>query len=180
MKATFERLGVTSMIDYQMTVHPLGGAAMGKVCDTYGRVNGYKGLYVVDSALIPAGTPSDPLLLRRVLAVRRMGQSGAASEAQSLASRFAASRARGDRVHLREEARFALEVRGDAQSSRVLAAENWKIQKEAADARIALEAALASGDATSARDVLAWIAKHGLEGDRITALRVRLAKARST
>jgi cholesterol oxidase len=35
------------------TYHPLGGASMGKVCDTYGRVNGYKGLYVVDAALMP-------------------------------------------------------------------------------------------------------------------------------
>ncbi|MEO7744054.1 MAG: tetratricopeptide repeat protein [Usitatibacter sp.] len=130
------------------------------------------------AALIPAGTPSDPLLLRRVLAVRRQGQAGAASETESLASRFAASRARGDRVHLREEARFALEVRGDARAARELAAENWKNQKEAADARIALEAALAAGEPASAGEVLAWIEAHGLEGDRIAALRARLAKAR--
>ncbi|MCM0592435.2 MAG: GMC oxidoreductase [Gloeotrichia echinulata DVL01] len=28
----------------------------GKVCDYYGRVKGYKGLYVVDGALIPGAT----------------------------------------------------------------------------------------------------------------------------
>lgn len=35
------------------TYHPLGGAAMGSVCDTFGRVRNAPGLYVVDSALIP-------------------------------------------------------------------------------------------------------------------------------
>jgi cholesterol oxidase len=35
------------------TYHPLGGAEMGKVCDTRGRVKGYEGLYVVDAALLP-------------------------------------------------------------------------------------------------------------------------------
>ncbi|QSJ19105.1 GMC family oxidoreductase [Nostoc sp. UHCC 0702] len=36
--------------------HPLGGAVLGKACDLYGRVIGYRGLYVVDSALIPGST----------------------------------------------------------------------------------------------------------------------------
>ncbi|WP_218024854.1 GMC oxidoreductase [Nocardia pseudovaccinii] len=35
------------------TYHPLGGAAIGSVCDTAGRVLGQKGLYVMDGALIP-------------------------------------------------------------------------------------------------------------------------------
>lgn len=35
------------------TWHPLGGAAMGAVCDLSGRVHGQKGLYVVDGALLP-------------------------------------------------------------------------------------------------------------------------------
>lgn len=38
------------------TWHPLGGAVMGAVCDTYGRVSGQRGLYVVDGALIPGNT----------------------------------------------------------------------------------------------------------------------------
>ena len=35
------------------TWHPLGGAAMGAVCDLAGRVHGQRGLYVIDGALIP-------------------------------------------------------------------------------------------------------------------------------
>lgn len=38
------------------TWHPLGGAAMGSVCDTEGRVLGQRGLYVIDGALIPGTT----------------------------------------------------------------------------------------------------------------------------
>jgi cholesterol oxidase len=35
------------------TAHPLGGVVLGKASDYYGRVKSYKGLYVVDSAMIP-------------------------------------------------------------------------------------------------------------------------------
>jgi cholesterol oxidase len=45
-------------LDESITFHPLGGATMGVVCDTFGRVEGHPGLYVVDSALIPGATPA--------------------------------------------------------------------------------------------------------------------------
>lgn len=38
------------------TWHPLGGAAMGAVCDLEGRVLGHRGLYVLDGALMPGTT----------------------------------------------------------------------------------------------------------------------------
>lgn len=38
------------------TWHSLGGACMGTVCDTEGRVQGKKGLYVLDGALQPGNT----------------------------------------------------------------------------------------------------------------------------
>jgi len=38
------------------TWHPLGGAAMGAVCDLEGRVFGHRGLYVLDGALMPGTT----------------------------------------------------------------------------------------------------------------------------
>jgi cholesterol oxidase len=40
----------------KITGHQLGGAAMGTVCDSVGRVDGYRGLYVVDGALIPGSS----------------------------------------------------------------------------------------------------------------------------
>jgi cholesterol oxidase len=50
----------TSSNQNTVCVHPLGGAVMGKVCDTYGRVIGCKGLYVIDGALIPGSTGCTP------------------------------------------------------------------------------------------------------------------------
>jgi cholesterol oxidase len=46
----------TLMRNSQLTAHPLGGAAMGAACDSYGRVKGYRNLYVLDGALIPGST----------------------------------------------------------------------------------------------------------------------------
>lgn len=45
-------------LDESITFHPLGGATMGRVCDSYGRVMGCPNLYVVDSSLIPGSTPA--------------------------------------------------------------------------------------------------------------------------
>lgn len=53
------------------TFHPLGGAVLGRACDGHGRVDGYAGLYVVDSALIPGSTAAcNPALTITALAER--------------------------------------------------------------------------------------------------------------
>jgi cholesterol oxidase len=58
-----------------MTAHPCGGAVMGKACDLYGRVQGYKGLYVVDGALIPLATAAaNPALTIGAFAERCMDE----------------------------------------------------------------------------------------------------------
>jgi len=59
--------------DPSITFHPLGGMTMGRACDTYGRVEGHAGLYVVDSALIPGSTPAgNPFWTVSALAERAM------------------------------------------------------------------------------------------------------------
>jgi cholesterol oxidase len=57
----------------QITGHQLGGAVMGRVCDSFGRVKGKKGLYVVDGALIPgSSTCMNPALTIAAVAERAM------------------------------------------------------------------------------------------------------------
>lgn len=55
------------------TYHPLGGASMGLVCDSWGRIEGHPGLYVVDGALIPGATGcANPALTIGAIAERCM------------------------------------------------------------------------------------------------------------
>ncbi len=59
--------------DYSFTAHPLGGATIGKVCNTHGQVFGYPNLFVVDGSLIPGSTAcSNPSLTIAALAERSM------------------------------------------------------------------------------------------------------------
>jgi thioredoxin-like negative regulator of GroEL len=121
-------------------------------------------------ALIPLDTPVDGLLLRRAQADRALGSADATRSAHDLTERFAALRERGDRVHLREEARFTLAILDQPQAALDLALENWSVQKEPLDARIALECALAAGRPRAAEDIVGWVARTHLEGTRLHEL----------
>jgi tetratricopeptide (TPR) repeat protein len=81
----------------------------------------------------------DGLLLRFVEAQRAVRKGSEASALADLNGRMEAARERGDRVHLREEARFHLRLTGDLARARRLAEENWEVQKEPADARLLVE-----------------------------------------
>ena len=107
----------------------------------------------------------DALLLRYALAMQALpGQQAAFQAAKTeLAARFHAAMQRGDTVHQREQARFALFAQQDVPAALQLAQKNWAIQKEVPDMRILLEAALAARNYAAAQPVLAWIAEHGVE-----------------
>lgn len=121
-------------------------------------------------SLIPLDTPVDVLLLRRAQADRALGSDDAPKSRQELIDRFAALRARGDRVHLREEARFTLAILDQPAAALDLALANWAVQKEPLDARIALECAIAAQRPQAVDDVVRSISSTGLEGARIAAL----------
>lgn len=122
--------------------------------------------------LLKEYTRVDALLLRRALALRQMpgAEAALATDVAALAARFSAATERGDTVHQREQARFALYLQRDAATALALARQNWEVQKEAADMRIYLEAAAQAHDAAAARPVLDWIARHHTEGATLRAL----------
>jgi tetratricopeptide (TPR) repeat protein len=124
--------------------------------------------------LLADETRADGLLLRLAIAEQRLGMESAHGHIDSLDARFAESRQRGDRIHLREEARFALHLRNDPRRALELAKENWQIQQEPWDARLVLEAALTAGAGEEAKPVLQWLADTHLEDSRIQALAARL------
>ena len=112
----------------------------------------------------------DALLLRLALAQKALKRPEAESSVTTLRARFDASRARGDTVHRREEARFQLQLNGDPKNALTLARENWNVQREPADVRILAEAALATGDAPARETVRQWLAATGLEYPAVAAL----------
>ena len=117
---------------------------------------------------------SDNLLLRLALAAKAQKLPEAQKHAQALAERFAAAALRGERLHLGEEARFLLELKGDAKAALDAAVENWKSQREPRDAKVLLEAALAVGDRKAAAPVLRWLEQSGLEDARLRSLAAKL------
>ncbi|HEU4844381.1 MAG TPA: hypothetical protein VFT05_08975 [Burkholderiaceae bacterium] len=122
--------------------------------------------------LLKEHTRVDALLLRHALALRLMPGATAAlaADVAALAARFSAATERGDTLHQREQARFALYLQHDAATALTLARQNWAVQKEAADMRIYLEAALQAHDAAAARPLLDWIARNHTEGATLRAL----------
>ena len=118
-------------------------------------------------ALLADWTRSDTLLLRLALAEQRLKLPAAKTHTQVLADRFAASARRGERLHLAEEARFLLDIKGDAPAALAVALENWKEQREPRDALIALEAAVAARDPKGAAPVLKWLDESRFESERM-------------
>ncbi|MFC0863303.1 FAD-dependent oxidoreductase [Sphaerimonospora cavernae] len=85
LRATMRRIGDVLGADYAgmpsrwrdrvITAHPLGGAPMGRhpgegVCDAYGEVFGFPGLYVADGAAMPGPVGANPALTIAALADR--------------------------------------------------------------------------------------------------------------
>jgi tetratricopeptide (TPR) repeat protein len=115
-------------------------------------------------ALLKAHHRNDGLLLRHALALGALGRREALAPVRAeLQARFDAAALRGDAVHLREQARFTLHVRGEARAALALALRNWQVQKELADTRILLEAGLAARDRAALQPVLRWIRAQGLQ-----------------
>lgn len=128
-------------------------------------------------ALIASDTPIDTLLLRRAQAAQRLHSDHAGSIIAELDARFAASRERGDRVHLREEARYRLELANDPVGALELAQANWQVQKEPLDARILLECAIAAGKPEAASEVIEWVHSTHLESPALARLVAQVSAA---
>jgi hypothetical protein len=121
-------------------------------------------------ALLRDKTAADPLLLRHALALKAQQSKELPAQVEKLRDRFAASRLRGDRVHLREEARFTLHLLDAPEAAVELAKENWRVQKEPTDVRILLEAALAANDAEAIGAVQNWLKNARLQDVQLARL----------
>ncbi|MES2934745.1 MAG: hypothetical protein V4805_14795 [Pseudomonadota bacterium] len=114
-------------------------------------------------ALLKSKPRVDALLLRYALALKATKSPEAAQQSDALRARFDAAVLRGDTVHQREQARFALQLQNDPKNALILAQRNWAVQKEPADVRILLEAAAAAKDTQAAQPLLAWLKQSRLQ-----------------
>ena len=121
-------------------------------------------------ALVRDKAAADPLLLRYALALQVQRSTELPVYVEQLRDRFAASRLREDRVHLREEARFTLHLLNAPEEALKLAQENWQVQKEPSDIRVLLEAALAASDAATVAVVTDWLGNCRLEDVQLSRL----------
>jgi tetratricopeptide (TPR) repeat protein len=114
-------------------------------------------------ALLPDDGKDDALLLRRALCALALAHDDAPALVAALQARFAASRARGDRVHQREEARLLLALGREPARALRLAREGFAAQREPWDVRLLLRAAQAAGDPRAAQPALLFRDENRLE-----------------
>lgn len=113
--------------------------------------------------LLKTKTRIDALLLRYAEALDATQSPAAAEEIESLKQRFAAALLRGDTVHQREQSRFELRLMHNPEKALQIAKLNWEVQKEPADARVFLEAAVSAKDKTAIQKIRLWLETSHLE-----------------
>ena len=121
--------------------------------------------------LLAGREDADALLLRLAIARVRTRDPAAAATTRLLADRFDAAALREDTAHRREQARFELDVRGDARAALPHAVANWAVQKEPADALLLVRVAAAAGEPRAAAPVWAFVREQGLADVRLGAAR---------
>jgi tetratricopeptide (TPR) repeat protein len=114
-------------------------------------------------SLLADAAPADGVVLRRWQIER-------SDDLESqLQARFGEAEARGDLLHARDMALFALE-RGDATRALRLARANWRVQREPADLLVLARAARAAVDGAALAEVRAWLRDTGLADARVHAI----------
>jgi len=121
---------------------------------------------------------SDTLLLRLALAAKALNLPEGAKYARTLGDRFADSGLRGEKLHLQEEARYLLDIKGDAPAALAAASENYRTQREPRDALVLMEAAIAARDPAAAAPALQWMESSAFESDRFRRLALQLKAIR--
>lgn len=124
--------------------------------------------------LLKDDTRPDALLLQLALAEQKLDASELQDHIKDLRTRLAAIGLRGDNVHLRTQARFNLDLLKKPAEALRIAQKNWAAQREPADSRLVLEAALTARNPEAAQPVLDWLAQTRLEDVRLGAIAKRL------
>jgi tetratricopeptide (TPR) repeat protein len=113
-------------------------------------------------ALLEPAPEVDGVLIRRVLA-GSSGSTATAADRAELERRFRLNLDLGLTAHAREEARYFLQIAGDAPQALARALVNWDLQHEIEDAQLLIDAAVAAGRPEAAAPVLDWMADQAVK-----------------
>lgn len=112
--------------------------------------------------LLAKAPDTDGVLIRRVLALRALGDPKAAGLSATLAKRIALNLDLGLTAHAREEAMYFLTIADKPERALARASVNWALQHEVEDALLLLQAATAAGQPQAAQPVRDWMAQNGV------------------
>jgi predicted Zn-dependent protease len=118
--------------------------------------------------VLDTARPSVGVLLRRAIAQSRTHAGYAPESLAALEERLAVSAQRGERTHLREETRLALEFPGadaaaDRQAVLALARDNFNVQRETEDIRLFARAAAITRDPAALATLEEWLQRSHYE-----------------
>ena len=131
--------------------------ARGELADLYLRQSRHAEVI----ALLREHEAHDALLLRLAIAGKHLNTSAGRRWMSMYDARYQAAQRAGDVTHVREHARYLLEVLGDVDGALQAAERNWREQREPADIRLYRRSAIAAGHSPDVID--AWIATQGYE-----------------
>lgn len=120
-------------------------------------------------ALLTGAPNHDGLALQRALAAQALQLPSSAALTASQVRRYALARALGTTPELRDEAELHLTLQDDPQRAVVLAAENFRTQRDVEDVDILWRSATAARDVAALQRLRAWLAEHGLPAAELAA-----------
>ncbi len=110
----------------------------------------------------------DGALLRLAIAGQRLDHPRAQAWREDYRARMAADQDTGRQRHLREHARFLLEVENDPQAALTLARENWQQQRELADLRLLHASAMAVDDQATLAQLQVFVDRYQVDDAQLT------------
>jgi len=126
--------------------------------------------------ILGTARPSVGVLLRRAIAQSRTDAGHTPDSLAELEERLNVSAQRGERTHLREEARLAMEFSHDAadgrQSALALARDNFNVQRETEDIRLFARAVVVTRDPAALATLKEWL-QHSHYEDIVVAQLLR-------
>jgi len=112
----------------------------------------------------------DSLLLRLAIAGVKSENSAAIKYIAELEASYRLMEARGEDAHLRDQARFYLEVKNNNEKALFLAKKNWQVQKEPADIKLLLGVALKNKNNTELSQGIEWVRSRHLEDVQLSKI----------